>query len=65
MKVSIDREGCTECGACVGACADIFELSIVAEHQAGSRARGNIPEGLLDCARNGADACQVEVIHLS
>lgn len=70
MNITIDQEGCTECGACVGACADIYEMktgekaSIVEKYRAGSPAKGEVGEDLSECARSGADVCPVNVIHI-
>ena len=70
MKVTIDRENCIACGACWSDCEAIFEehaddgmSQVAAKFQAGGDpAVGEIPDDLVDCAKNAADGCPVEVI---
>ncbi|MDG6256939.1 MAG: ferredoxin [Methanomicrobiaceae archaeon] len=72
MKVTIDREGCTSCGACWEECPEMFEENpddglsqVVEEHQiGGDPARGDVPKDLEVCVQNAADGCPVEVITL-
>ncbi len=68
MKISIDQEGCIECGNCSDECGEVFELkdgekaSIVKKYQKGGPATGEVGDDLADCARGAADSCPVEVI---
>jgi len=68
MKVMIDREGCIECGVCEQTCEDVFILdtgekaSIVEKYRKSSRAVGEIPDSLIDCASSAASSCPVQVI---
>lgn len=70
MNTTIDQEGCTKCGACVDACAEVFELrsrenaGILKKYRTDSPAEGKIGEDLSDCARSGAEVCGPNVIHL-
>jgi len=70
MKISIDQEECIECGSCVDECGEIFELkegakaSIVYKYQAANPAEGEVGKELAECARNAAEVCPVEVIHV-
>ena len=72
MRVTIDRDGCTACGACWAECPDVYEEhpddgmnQIVEAYQVGGDpAVGEIPADLEDCAREGADVCPVEVIQV-
>ena len=68
MKITIDREGCIECGVCSSTCEDVFELkdgekaSITPQHQTGDPANGEVGDDLSACAREAADSCPVQVI---
>ncbi|MBT8508330.1 ferredoxin [Methanomicrobiaceae archaeon CYW5] len=69
-KVSIDREECTGCSQCWEDCPEVFEegpddnLSrIVKKYRTDDDgAEGDIPDDLVECARDAADSCPVEVI---
>jgi ferredoxin len=73
VKVTIDRLGCISCAACWTACPEVFEensddtMSQVVEQYrlGGDIGRGEVPDGLADCARNGADRCPTSVISVS
>jgi len=68
MKVTIDQDGCIQCGACEQSCGEVFVLegadkaSIVKQYQKGSPAVGEVPESLNNCAVNAASSCPVQVI---
>ena len=69
MKVTIDRDGCIECGVCEATCPDVFELKdneqarIVPKlRTAGNPAEGQIGSDLAACAKDAQDACPVSVI---
>ncbi len=69
MKVSIDRDGCIECGVCEATCPDVFELKdnekarIVPKfRQNGNPAAGEVGSDQESCAKDAADGCPVSVI---
>jgi ferredoxin len=68
MKITIDREGCIECGLCAETCPDIYELkdgdkaSIVEKYRQGDPSKGEVGDDLNSCAREAADSCPVQVI---
>jgi len=68
MKITIDREGCIECGSCVNTCGEVFELkdgekaSVAEKYRAGDPSQGEVGEDLSSCAREAADSCPVVVI---
>jgi len=68
MKISIDREGCIECGACEQTCSEIFvvesgqKASIVRKYQKDVPDVGEIPDTLVSCANEAAASCPVQVI---
>lgn len=72
VNVTIDRDGCISCGVCWSTCPDVFEQNqddahsqIVDKYRtSGKLEEGGIPKELEGCARNGADACPVQVIHV-
>jgi len=71
VSITIERDGCIECGACMDACGEIFELPngekarVVAAHQEGSEDKGTAEDGLLACARSAEDACPVSIISVN
>ena len=70
IKITIDRENCISCGMCWETCPAVYEQNpgdsksqiILKLQTAGDPAAGSIAESLVDCAREGADACPVSVI---
>ncbi len=69
MKITIDREGCIECGACENTCPDVFELkdnekARVKEkfRKDGNPANGEVGPDLTSCAQEASYACPVSVI---
>ncbi len=68
MKITIDREGCIECGLCSTTCEDVFVLkegekaAVVEKYRQGDPAKGEVGEDLKSCAKEAADACPVQVI---
>jgi ferredoxin len=69
MKVTIDREGCIECGVCESICPDVFELRnnekarIVAKFRQGDNpAIGSVPDEQVACSKEAEDSCPVLVI---
>jgi ferredoxin len=68
MKITIDREGCIECGLCFTTCPDVFELkdgekaNITVKYQKGNLAEGEVGDDLKSCVQEAADSCPVQVI---
>ena len=70
MYVKIERGSCVSCGACWNTCLAIFDQNPCDEYSklvealrfCGNRAEGEVPEGLVACAREAAYLCPVEVI---
>jgi ferredoxin len=69
MKVTIDREGCIECGVCEATCPDVFELKdnekarIVTQYRhGGDPAVGKVSGDQASCSKEAEDACPVTVI---
>ncbi len=68
MKVTIDRDGCIECGACEQACSEVFivkggeKASIVSKYQKNSPSIGDVPEDFVACAEDAVSSCPVQVI---
>jgi ferredoxin len=73
MNVTIDRMECVSCGACWNTCPALFEqnpcdsLSQIMEpfRFCGDRAKGNIPENYILCAREAENLCPVRIITIS
>ena len=68
MKVTIDQDGCIQCGACQDACGQVFLVDagepavVVEQYQAGSPATGEVGDDLADCVNEAASSCPVAVI---
>jgi len=68
MKITIDQDGCIECGACETACGDVFvvesgeKAAVVKKYRTGSPVQGEVPADLSDCASEAVDSCPVQVI---
>ena len=69
MKVTIDREGCIECGVCESQCPDLFELKdnekariVTKFRQNGDAAVGAVDGDQAVCAKSAENACPVSVI---
>lgn len=72
IRVTIDREGCIQCGVCYSVCPEVFEespddglSSIVEEYRTDDvGAEGKVPADIEDCVTEAAESCPVEVIHV-
>jgi ferredoxin len=72
IRVTIDREGCIQCGVCYSVCSEVFEenpedgfSSIVETYRTDDEgAEGQVPGDLEDCVTEAAESCPVEVIHV-
>ncbi len=68
MKVTIDRDGCIQCGNCAATCKEVFELkpgenaSIKEKYQAGGPDKGEVGENLDKCVNDASTSCPVAVI---
>jgi ferredoxin len=73
IEVRVDRDECISCGVCWSTCPEVFEenpddglTQIVDEYRIeGALGAGGVPAALEDCAREAADDCPVEVIHVA
>ena len=70
MKISIDQDGCIECGAYEQACSEVFvvesgeKASITKKYQTNGSAEGKVSDELSGCVQEAADGCPVEVINV-
>ncbi len=72
FRVTIDRDGCISCAVCWTTCPEFFEANldddrsqVIEQYRIrGDNAEGAAPDDLLDCVRQAADDCPVEVIHV-
>ena len=61
MKATVDRDACISCGLCVSVCPEVFELdsddiSVVKQDPVKTENE--------DCAREAADGCPTDAIHI-
>lgn len=61
MKVIIDREACIGCAVCVAICPDLFEMD---EEGIAVVKKNPVPANLESEAKEAAESCAVEAIHL-
>jgi len=70
MKVTIDQDGCIECGACEQSCSEVFvvkigeKASVVQKYQINISRIGEIPNDLATCAEDAVASCPVQVISI-
>jgi ferredoxin len=69
MKITIDRDGCIECGSCEATCPEIFILplgekaAVVEKYRSGNNpATGQVGTDQETCAKDAAESCPVTVI---
>ena len=72
MKITIDQDGCIECGSCEALCPQVFVIPegqksrVVEKFAKPSHPElGEIGPDLENCARDASDSCPVSVITLS
>jgi ferredoxin len=73
MKVSIERDLCTQCASCWQTCPELFESnpvdgasSITENYRSEGRLdNGVAPDSLSECAGEAADNCPVSIIHVT
>lgn len=72
MKIVIERDTCVSCGTCWDTCPELFlqnDGDSFAQIAKKYQIDGNVSEGILkqsleDCAREAADLCPVQIIHI-
>ncbi len=70
MIVTIEQEGCIECGACEQSCPQVFvvksgeKASIVSKYQKNAHEIGDVPDDFAACAEDAVASCPVQVIHI-
>ena len=73
LCVQIDREDCISCAQCWTTCPAVFEQNpdddhsqVIAAYRTGDAlGEGVVPPALAACAREAADGCPVQVIHVA
>ncbi len=61
MKAFVDRDGCIGCQACAGTCPEVFSMD---DDNISVPIKEDIPEDLLDSAKDARDGCPVSVISI-
>ncbi|WP_250674311.1 ferredoxin [Paraclostridium ghonii] len=61
MKAFVDRDGCIGCQACAGTCPEVFSMD---EDNISVPIKEDIPEEVLDSAKDARDGCPVSVISI-
>jgi len=59
MKAYVDRDTCIGCGACEGTCPEVFKLD---DESKSVPIKDEIPEKLLDLAKEAEEGCPVDAI---
>lgn len=61
MKAFVDRDGCIGCQACAGTCPEVFSMD---DDNISVPIKEDIPEDVLDLAKDARDGCPVSVISI-
>ena len=61
MKAVVDRDGCIGCQACAGTCPEVFSMD---DDNISVPIKEDIPEDVLDSAKDARDGCPVSVISI-
>ncbi|EQK41738.1 ferredoxin [Paraclostridium bifermentans] len=61
MKAFVDRDGCIGCQACAGTCPEVFSMD---DDNISVPIKEDIPEEVLDSAKDARDGCPVSVISI-
>lgn len=61
MKAFVDRDGCIGCQACAGTCPEVFSMD---DDNISVPIKEDIPEEILDSAKDARDGCPVSVISI-
>jgi len=71
FRATIDRDECISCGSCWDDCPEFFEegddglSQVVDEFRVGDNlGEGEASEELIDCVRDAASDCPLEIIHI-
>lgn len=59
MKAYVDRDTCIGCEACEGTCPEVFKLD---DENKSVPIKDEIPENLLDLAKEAEEGCPVDAI---
>lgn len=59
MKAHVDKDTCIGCGLCPSVCPDIYEMD---DDGKAVEKVDQVPEGLEECAKEGAEQCPVNAI---
>jgi len=59
MKVTINKETCIGCSACVATCPDNFKMD---DENKATAINQEVPEELKECTKNAAESCPVTCI---
>ena len=69
MIVKIEQDECIECGACEQTCSKLFvvesgqKASIIEKYRKNTSGIGEVPDELVNCAKDAVIACPVQVIN--
>lgn len=61
MRAFVDKDTCISCGACVGLCSEVYHFD---DDDKAKAIEEDIPEGLKESAREGAESCPVDAISI-
>lgn len=61
MKAFVDRDGCIGCHACAETCPEVFSMD---SENLSVPIKEDIPEEVLDSAKDARDGCPVSVISI-
>lgn len=61
MKAFVDRDGCIGCQACAETCPEVFSMD---SENLSVPIKEDIPEEVLDSAKDARDGCPVSVISI-
>lgn len=61
MKATIDRSGCISCGICADTCPQVFEMD---DDGLAKTVKDEVPDTLIESAKEARDQCPVSVINI-
>jgi ferredoxin len=61
MNVTINRDACIGCNACVATCPDIFEMD---DENKAIVKNSSVPKELEECTKEAAESCPVTCIEI-
>ena len=61
MFAEVDKDACIGCGACVDTCPEIFKME---DDGLAAAYKNPTPSELLESAKEAAEGCPTEAIHL-